>query len=93
MVGPTMRGSGRPKPFQRKRIVVSTDVVDEGVKKEWQELPASAVEPEDLVRGRNRGLVVHVDQRLTHVVLVYKNETAENFNPADVLTVFTRVRG
>lgn len=92
MPGPTMRGSGKPKPFKRKSITISTEVVNEGVVKKWQDLPASAVEPGDIVRGRNRGLVTGAVEH-SHIVLRYQNGTGENFNPRDVLTVFAPVRG
>lgn len=51
-----LRGSGKPKPFQRKVINVSTDAQGDGAKKAWQDLDPREVEVGDLILGK--GLVV-----------------------------------
>ena len=49
-----LRGSGKPKPFQRKSITVSTEIQD--IKKAWQDLDPRDIEVGDLILGK--GLVV-----------------------------------
>lgn len=49
-----LRGSGKPKPFQRKSISVSTEIQD--IKKEWRDVDPREVEVGDIILGQ--GLVV-----------------------------------
>lgn len=49
-----LRGSGKPKPFQRKSISISTDIRD--AKKEWRDCHPSEIEVGDIILGK--GLVV-----------------------------------
>jgi hypothetical protein len=98
---PTLQGSGRPKPFQRKVIVVSTDVVNDGAKKEWRDVSPFEVEVGDIIVGKGLVESGNVDEyfdRKTNTHIPYVDFTMKNGNvlryaQGDVVRAFTRIRG
>ncbi len=89
---PTLQGSGRPKPFQRKRIELSTEIQD--VKKSWQDVEPDMIEEGDIIPGF--GLVVKIKKRNYDPVqykITFKNGDDAHFNMGGIYRVFTRVRG
>jgi hypothetical protein len=78
----------KPKPFVKSRIEISDGT---GAKKTWREVVADSVEPGDLVRGHNRGLVENVEHFDEHVRLTYKNGSQETFYLDDKVTAFVKV--
>jgi hypothetical protein len=97
-----LKGSGKPRPFKSPRIVVSTEAVSHGAKKEWQDVHFTLVEKGDIIQGE--GLVVDgtVNEMLldgdktpiVYVVLQMKNGKELRYQGEETtVRVFTRVRG
>jgi|SRR6478735_7358232 len=57
-----LRGSGKPKPFQRKSIEVSTEA--QHVEKAWQDISPREVEVGDIILGK--GQVVGLGDVVKH---------------------------